>query len=118
VPGVEEARLELGGSVGGLEAEVGVAGGGSAGVVFGLGEGEVVVGGGSVVLAGEEGEAALFTDEEAEDFDGEFIDDLDAFAAERAEVEEGVAESEVEEVAAGVVEGRGEVGLELAWEGH
>ena len=43
-------------------------------------------------------------DEDAEEFAGDFVDDLEAAAFGGAEVEEGVAEGEVEDVAAGEVE--------------
>ena len=87
----------------------GVGGGG------GVGEGRAGFGscraGGSHMLdrcvsfrGGKEVHDAFVLDEEAEEFAGEFVDDLDAAPLGGAEVEAGVAEGEVEDVAAGLFE--------------
>lgn len=76
----------------GLELVVGVARGGAAGVRRGLG-----LRGGLILRRGEEVHDPLAVDEDAEDLAGEFVDDFEAAAIRRLEVEEGVLEGEVEQ---------------------
>ena len=115
--GFAEAEVERGEGQRGLELVVGVTGGGLVGVGDGFGEegeefgGDVLEGVGGVVgvrflflRGGEEVHDAFVVDEEAEEFTGEFVDDLDAAPLGGAEVEKGVSEGEVEDVAAGALE--------------